>query len=601
MSDRTYRLQSPVTQDCATQRFLVWAAIKRNRSLKMDVRERLKCPLVRCGERFEEHESMLRHLSKCQHLKTGEYVCYECMAVEKFNDGSRRCCSTQSSKRRKIVKLAKNFFSSIGNKSRRAESEAIDEDDTVSLPPAYDDMDETCPAEFDAEPPSSQPELNGDGIVEMDGAMVYQLDSVNYDGGSTRNPPIQIDAATGLTQHISTDPRSQQQSPPLPLAQQRPGRNLAPTPGPCSPSSSQRPSLALNTEVDQYRKVTHGRYLTPNSSVRSQQSSQQSASMISPITPWSASSAASGLSADSWMLHSGVNTHATSPTSPISPLRNDMNMMQGYLAPKATEAEICVDGYVDAYFSKAKSKQQADYTQPDPSGANIPGNIFYPSTEDGEAYSWLSSNNTELCLGPSINVMSFDDNTNFPNDYAQFPETAMATDAGKMLVEAVWSALRQHVEISSAKVLELGSNSLAVGLRQESATSVATRGFKTLRDLLNDKSPSDPLDYLCFVHLVYAFSLVLHEDDLVPRSELLFRQALAYRDFLGPSWYDTYTQIVSRIWYPDIHTTLQDNTLLTSHRRLSSRVPSGQLRTTPGAAVDKDALVMVSQNFLDGK
>jgi len=592
-------LQSSMTQDCATQRFLVWAAIKRNRSLKLDAKERLACPLVRCGERFEEHESMLRHLSKCQHLKTGEYVCYECMAVEKFNDGSRRCCSTQPSKRRKIVKLAKNFFSSIGNKSRRAEPEAIDEDDTASLPPAYDDMEETCPAEFDTEPSNPQLELNGDGIVEMDGVMVHQLDSVNYDGSSAGDPPVQIDTTTGLTQDMSNSPQSQQQCPPLPLAQQGPGRNMSPIPGPCSPSGFQRPSLALNTEVDQYRKVTHGKYLTPSSSVRSQQSSQQNANMISPITPWSASSAASGVSADSWMLHSGVNTHATSPTSPISPLGNEMNTMHGYLIPKATEVRNYGDGSAGTYFDKAKSKRPADYSQPDLPVPNIPENIFYPSTEEREAYSWLSSNNTELCLGPSINVMSFDDNTTFQNDYAQFTEPAMATDAGKMLVETVWGVLRQHVEISSAKVLELGNNPLVVRLRQESATSVATRGFESLRNLLNDKSPSDPLDYLCFVHLVYAFSLVLHEDDLGTKSELLFRQALAYREFLNPAWYDVYTQVVLRIWNPESHTALQGNDLLISQRRLSSRIPSGQLRTTPGAAANKDALLMVSQNFLD--
>ncbi|KXJ92364.1 hypothetical protein Micbo1qcDRAFT_233641 [Microdochium bolleyi] len=180
-----------------------------------------------------------------------------------------------------------------------------------------------------------------------------------------------------------------------------------------------------------------------------------------------------------------------------------------------------------------------------------------------------------------------------------FAEPTPATDAGKLLVEEMWEALQQHVESSFAKLFELTNNPLAVRLRRESPVSIATKGFESLRSILHGKDPSDPLHYLCFVHVVYAFSLVLHEDELVEQSELLFKQALAYRSFLTPSWYDCYSEIVSRIWNPEVHAGFQAISMLPSHQRLSGRVGAHQFRTSPESPLDKDALATVSQDFLD--
>ncbi|KAJ1333540.1 hypothetical protein MN608_03531 [Microdochium nivale] len=595
--------RSVVGEDCATQQFLVWAAIKRNRSVKMATSERLRCPLIRCGERFEAHELMLRHLSKCQHLRTGEYLCYECMQVERFNEGICGCSSRRPSKRRRIVKLAKNFFSNIGHKTRRDDSNTVDQDDIASPPPAYDNMLNISPTRPDNEQLRPQLELNGNGIIELDAEVVHQLDPVNYDQEQRHQTAITLQQAPGSSSpdsYLQRDSNNQVRIDPTPIhAQKR--RPMAPNLAYYSPSGSRRPSLALNTEVDQYRRIECNKHLTPSSSVRSQQSSQHSTLGVSPITPWSASSRASGASADSWALTaSGVTTHLTSPTtSPISTAGNNANMFSSYNTAKPRESVTCSKMPMNAHSESGLSKWPANDGRPDPMSYGIPEHVLFPSTQERETYSWLSGVSTELSLGTSVNVMSFSDTTSLPSEYAAYTVPAPATDAGRLLVESMWEALQHHVQSSFSKLLELTNNPLAIRLRNESPASIATIGFESLRSILNGKDPSDPLSYLCFVHVVYAFSLVLHEDELVERSEILFNQALAYRGFLAPSWFDCYSDVVSHIWSPEVFTGFQDNDVLSAGHRSSDRISIPQFRAAPATPPEKDVLFTVSQNFLD--
>ncbi|CAK7234689.1 hypothetical protein SEUCBS140593_009027 [Sporothrix eucalyptigena] len=101
-------------EDCATQRFIVWAAVSRNACGRMTDRERLECPLLRCTQRFEDHESMLRHLITCDRLDSCEYWCYEHMRIERFDDSRCKKCLGHPSKRRKMLSMAKSFFTSLG-------------------------------------------------------------------------------------------------------------------------------------------------------------------------------------------------------------------------------------------------------------------------------------------------------------------------------------------------------------------------------------------------------------------------------------------------------------------------------------------------------
>ncbi|KAG7101193.1 hypothetical protein HYQ44_019287 [Verticillium longisporum] len=78
---------------------------------------------------------MLKHLYTCNLLSTGEYWCYECEKPEKFTDGKCKRCLGHPGKRRKILKIAKNFFSTIGHKSRKEGAADLDLVATTDLPP----------------------------------------------------------------------------------------------------------------------------------------------------------------------------------------------------------------------------------------------------------------------------------------------------------------------------------------------------------------------------------------------------------------------------------------------------------------------------------
>ncbi|EPE09958.1 zinc finger protein [Ophiostoma piceae UAMH 11346] len=106
--------------DCATQRFILWAAVRRNACMQMGEEKRLECPLLRCQQRFPDHESMLRHLITCDMLPDCEYWCYEHMRVERFDDSRCKKCIGHPSKRRKMLTLAKSFFTSLGHNKGKA-------------------------------------------------------------------------------------------------------------------------------------------------------------------------------------------------------------------------------------------------------------------------------------------------------------------------------------------------------------------------------------------------------------------------------------------------------------------------------------------------
>ena len=107
--------------DCARHRFIVWAAVKRNSCSRMRQEEKLRCPLLRCNQDFPDHEQMLRHLAGCEYLASGEYLCYEHMRVERFDDIKCKRCLGHPSKRRKVISVAKSFFQSLGHRSKRSE------------------------------------------------------------------------------------------------------------------------------------------------------------------------------------------------------------------------------------------------------------------------------------------------------------------------------------------------------------------------------------------------------------------------------------------------------------------------------------------------
>ncbi|KAI2473003.1 hypothetical protein F4781DRAFT_427760 [Annulohypoxylon bovei var. microspora] len=580
-------------EDCALQRFIVWTAIKRNKSARMVPNDRLRCPLLLCGERFDDHETMLRHLIKCQHLKTGEYLCYDCMKVERFNDEKCRCCLGHPTKRRRIMNLARNFFSNIGNRSRRGESQPNFQDDVDIPPPSYDslvvDLEELSQQQHrqrqqeqqqqQQEQDQQQPpqlELNGNEIHELDSIQMLptaQLDSINYD---TRPADI---SATSDRHDATLGAVADQQTNRFSLHAGHVTRNTDKDESMPPPSGSRRPSLALDTHIDHYRSVPRSKHLSPSSSLRSTMSSHN----ISPITLWSASSGGSG----AWTMCSGIDTAMTSPITPLSPDGPPSDILASTKAATKIPTEDC------NYMIGNMSELPGDDPLSIPRGLSDP--LFF-SFDPKDNYSWMQSVDTEISLATSVNMMFADidpKSASVPSGFVEPPQRGPDTRA---LVESAWDALEEHVSSSISKLSHIEGNPLVERLRTQSPKAIALSGLSSLRSVLQGNDLTDPLDYVCFVHLIYAFSLVIHEKELAARCDLLYQQALAYRRFINPAQLEYYTQIATIIWQPDDRSLTQRISL---PGLSSGKGKEREHLASPRINVETDPLVAVGQNFLD--
>ncbi|KAK8052060.1 hypothetical protein PG993_003445 [Apiospora rasikravindrae] len=572
-------------EDCARQRFIVWAAVKRNKSVRMAHSERLRCPLLRCGEQFENHEDMLEHLTDCRHFATGEYVCYDCMKVERYSEeGKCKGCLAghRTTKRRRMIQKAKNFFSTLGHRSRKEEMIEVVADDAMPSPPSYDSLNiPQEPVASEPQQPTIEIEMGGTEILEMDSSsQPLQLDSVNYEAQQAVSnesfPASNIDSmiapAVGLT-----------------------GLNSSPA---CC-----RPSLALDTQnVGRQPVKRSGAYLTPSSSLRSTNSS---------ISPMSAGSLA-------WTLDSSINTSLTSPITPFSPDEIESSALSRENSckfPKDHPTIVCWDGAIGdgvsdktvlLHNSLETEVNNGDYTLSniselpgdDPLSLSVPrawNNEPLFDFDQEQNFSWSSSIDTEINVLFTNNDQSGEAP---PPQMAQEQHSSTGSET-QALVNAVWDTLREHVTSSVAKVgPSLGGNLLAQELRSLSAKQVALKGLASLRGILGGVDPEHPIDYICFVHLAYALSLVVHEDDPSNRCKQLFQQAMAYQGFLGADQRVVFCQLVRTIWQPReaTHSIQQANSTFLPP---DPKGKSPEYRCNTGTPTGADPLVGVAQNFLD--
>ncbi|KAI0159612.1 hypothetical protein GGR57DRAFT_490632 [Xylariaceae sp. FL1272] len=589
-------------EDCARQRFIVWAAVKRNRSVRMAASERLSCPLLRCGERFDEHEEMLRHLTKCPHLSTGEYVCYECMKVERFNDAKCRCCSGSPTKRRRIINMAKHFFSNIGSPKTRRESHMGIQDGRSSPPPSYDSLVDDVHERYDqietehpareereevsdySESLPQQPELYSTELLELDSRQLLpmaQLDAVNYD-----SQPATYSSVTDTRREIS------------PLANkdmftegsQRATCGSVPSSISVAASNGgRRPSLALDTHVDRYRsKPSRTAFLSPSSSLRS------TSHGISPVTPWSTSSGSSAF----W---SAGPTFDNSTTSPITPM--SANPHATILQP---ERLLSKDTDIDMLNCPEDSCQFALGDVPELPGDcqlpfGIPRGLSDPlmfSFDPKDNYSWMSSVDTEISLGTSVNMMFTDPDPKnaIPSNYlmSQNPDGSEV----KNLLDEAWQCLRQHISNSMDKLNGIEGNVLADQFRVQSPRVVAAMGLEGFRKIMGPDylMVPEPLEYLCFIHLMYSVSLPIYKEDIMSRSGKFFDQAAAYGTLLDPMDRRDYFEIVSRIWKQDPRRQAPQGRTHESMSRSSAR--KGKEPDYHTASMS-DPLLITGHNFLD--
>ncbi|KAI1877026.1 uncharacterized protein JN550_001098 [Neoarthrinium moseri] len=566
-----------IGDDCAKQRFIVWAAVKRNRSVRMAPNDRLRCPLIRCGEQFTDHESMLSHLHECQHLESGEYVCYECMRVEKFNDGRCKCCLGQPTKRRRIINAAKTFFSTLGHKSRKDDAFEVDQEEFGMEPPSYDSLDigEEPEAPSEAQLPL-EPEISGTEILEMDAAPMFpvELDSVNYE--SRPEPPQQPSSQNGNSLYSEFTTLRPPEAPSRGNLQQLQANN------------GSRPSLAVDTNLDRPRKVPRTKYLSPSSSLRSTNSSQ---GIISPL------SAGSGI----WTNASAIDTTLASPITPFSAdgtdpgtlsRENSCKFPKDYHLPSSNPGWST--GFNEAIPSETPGLPSLDDNYILDNISELPGDLPVPriwgsdpllfSFDPKDNYSWSSTMDTE------VNVLFTG------NHLASDVQDESASDT-KTLVAHTSEALRAQMAYTVPNVKNV-NNALARRLEALSSREVSLKGLASLRRILNGVDPTDPLDYLCFIHLIYAFSIVIHEEETSARSYRLFQQAIAYRGFLSARDRDMYQTTVAALWEPrDSNKAQAAQAAL--NRSSSSKGKNPELRFDSRSNYTVDPLVGEGLNFLD--
>ena len=450
-------------------------------------------------------------------------------------------------------------------------------DDVLPSPPSYDSLDIPQEPTAPRVQPTPEVEMGGTEILEMDSSsQPLQLDSVNYEVQPTvsngtfpaNNMDTMIAPAVGLT-------------------------------GLSSSSACCRPSLALDTQnVGRQQAKRSGAYLTPSSSLRSTNSS---------ISPMSAGSLA-------WTLDSSINTNLASPITPFSPDEIESSALSRENSckfPKDHPTLVCWDGPLgDGVSDKTVLLQnplEADVNHGDYSLSNIselpgdnPLSLSVPRAWNNEPlfdfdqeqnFSWSSSVDTE------INVLFASDDQSAeepPPQMAQEEQHNNTSGETQILVHTAWETLREHVTSSVAKVGHgLGGNELAQELRTLTAKQVALKGLDSLKSIIGGLDPEQPIDYICFVHLAYALSLVIHGDDLSIRCKQLFHQAMAYQGSLRADQRGAFCQLVRAIWQPREATS--------STQQATSSVLSPDLKgKAPQLRYSADPLVVVAQNFLDG-
>lgn len=513
---------------------------------------------------------MLRHLVGCEQLASGEYWCYDHMRIERFDDMKCKHCLGHPSKRRKVLSLAKNFFHSLGHRSKKGQAlETYSEDQLMPPPPSYDSIG-LIPQPDLTELPATQ-------IVEADSTEIRILparvttDVAVIDPQTLLAPSVPELGCTG--QRLSPFMQWDQ-------TQTMHGSSItwhAPDDTDlCSTSS--RPSLQLNTfglqgprqlaPPKQVLPASRSKNLSPSSSLRSNTSTNSnlstSTSLISPVSNWSGA----------WSLGSGFDTGLTSPVDDI--LTDNLFTTSASGCDKVTPSFDFLHHFCSELPADVPDTKGTGDISPDPL--------------------LLSLNETSSINPPYAGDITFDEDLDLGLGDSSARDLNVCCSETVSMVGTACDALQAHIDESTLKIQHVATNKLSVQLRSMSTKEVAAAGLRTLRALLNGHTPSSAIDALCFVHLTYAFSMVTFEEHTIELSTSLFMQSLSYANELPPIDRGVYQQLVSLIWQPanmdpDLRWTLS-----------RSPVAQGKMpESAVGALAGPDSLLSVALSFLDSE
>lgn len=599
-----------VSNECGLHRFIVWVAIKRNACRRMTPEERRECPLLRCRKRFANHELMLQHLYTCNQLATGEYWCYDCEKVERFNDAKCRQCLGHPSKRRKIMSMARNFFGSLGNKPRN--SQVVDLDLEVDdVPPSYSSVVEP------SEP--SQPELSSNEIHEMSSeaeppesadiapseaisALQIEIEPVAQSAPSPAPQiaapipvsPVELDSASIEDALINWEPALT--PPPVVISGASPQQIRTKSPD--------RPVLQLHThDLGHYRvkkshsKTSRSKVLGPSSSVRSTCSTASNNSTMSTasyeVTPMSAWSG-------TWARGQGFDSTLTSPDDDL--INMDDLVPTGALAGMDKLGSIKEKDANHDDLDNLLAELPADLPMLSPFPTT---NFLFSSLDtDQSVFSFDATVPTELSIETNLALTeSSNVSLNLTELLAQ--PTWNHYVSAHSLVESARDTLHMHLAESVSKLKQLNNSRLANELRQMPPDAVALAGLRAMNSVLEGNIILSSVDILCFVHLVYSLSVVIHEQDAPSRWKEFFMQAMSYASWVPQQEMGEFFHLVQCLWRPhgidntELNMFMQTIASDGSQAASMSEKMKGKQPQANVPATGLDAFVSVSQIFLD--
>ncbi|KAK0666099.1 hypothetical protein QBC41DRAFT_156725 [Cercophora samala] len=561
--------QATSQEDCARHRFIVWAAVKRNESLRNHPEKKTECPLLKCNHKFTDHESMLKHLAGCRHLASGEYWCYNHMRVEHFDDIRCKKCLGHPSRAKKVLTIAKKLFHGLGHKSKKGQQgSTIDEERLRQPPPSYESISRPAPGpplpgnaaelplteilEADSneiEVPMAPPQQQQHPTIDPQDLLIPQpdispslpeLDATAMEWDHTLHmamPQIPVQMPITLQddsmQHFgynraplqlaTNNPYARCQAPPRPVS--RP-TSTAPRSKGLSPSSSVRSTASTDTTTSNVSNDSNVSYdstfsnLTTDShgTTNSYDTVYSNAnSLVSPI---------SNYSGGAWSTPDGMNTNMTSPI--------DGSMLENPFADASFAYDGCPD-FVHNFYSELP----ADFPVSSMMEGIVPDPILVlselPMTLDHAPGPSMASNVAELPDNREIEVL----------------ESDPCCSETRSMVDSAWEVLQEQVVQSMVKIQDIQGNRLARQLKSMSIQTIAERGLRTLRSYIDGFQPSTPDDTLCLAHLVFAFALVVYQEGTHKRVRGLYLQSLPLMGMIPEHDRPDYQQLADFIWKPE--------------------------------------------------
>ena len=598
---------------------MVWVAFKRNDSQMLSSQDRRECPLLRCRKRFPNHELMLQHLYLCEELAAGEYWCYDCGRAERFTDTKCKRCLGHPSKRRKIMFMAKNFFSSLGHRGSKPSSLPDLDMDFDEAPPTYHES-----LDVPATPRPRQIELQANEIHEIDSNEI-QLPTIVEDAEEDPiSMSLQMPQMSQMLQpmpHVSNFSPLRPNTDPAELESANwylPAQPTTVAPANLSllidnqqaTSPAVRPTLQVQTTnlaqpAARAQAPRRSKPLAPSSSVRSTASTNSTNSTASSgsyaISPMTSSSWS-----DVWARGPGFESTLTTPAdefAPSNPFGHSSKPVPEFSSSNPSQSQDGQPGVSDRLDVNMEQSVSTEL----PADIPIMVGVISPSeptvassSPSQHSFPFNTVTPSDLSLGAGLPL------NGDPQDQTRFPRTEpelTSSPQGRThsLVQTAWGTLQMHLSESMERLRNIEDNHLVGQLLAMSPELVASTGLKTLDSILDRTIVESPIDLLCFIHLVYSISLVIHGEDAPNRGNTLFSQAISYASALTKMDHHPYFTIVDALWKPN---GMKKSDVIGLMRKTSSAAASRSKGKQPhhlAPGPSTDSLAFVAEFFLDGE